>query len=384
VALPPAFVPGSDTGAVSTRRLNRQRLLEAIRRFGPVSRADLAKRTRLSPPTVSALVEELVGEAGLLREVGIGASSGGRPPVLLEFNAEFGSIVGVDLGSRRLRFALTDLQGRILARRDEEARLQSADETVHQILEGIDAILRQSGPDGRRLLAIGIGVPGAADVSTGRVRSVHLPGWAEVPLGDMVQAHFRAPVLVDNVANMGALGERWQGAARKATDFVFILVDVDLWAGVVIGGRLHRGEHWVAGGIGRMTLDYRVWQSDHGLAGYLASRICGQPSRGSEAAEELAVMLGAAVANIVTVLDPGLVVFAGLTDAGPQLLDRVRKVVSDIVPNVPSLEISALGDEARLLGSIASAMELAETQLLAIAGSPGGLAEAARRPVRRR
>jgi predicted NBD/HSP70 family sugar kinase len=377
-------VPGSDTGAVSTRRLNRQRLLEAIRRFGPVSRADLAKRTRLSPPTVSALVDDLVSEAGLLREIGMGVSSGGRPPVLLEFNAAFGSIVGVDLGPRRLRFALADLLGRILARRDEETRLRSADETVHQILEGIDAIFRESGQNVRRLLAIGIGAPGVTDVTTGRVRSVHLPGWAEVPLGDMVQAHFRAPVVVDNVANMAALGERWQGAASTATDFVFILVDVDLWAGVVIGGRPHRGEHWVAGGIGRMTLDNRVWRSDHGLAGYLASRICGQLSSGSEEAEELAVTLGAAVANIVTVLDPSLVVFGGLMDAGPQFLDRVRKVVSHIVPNVPSLEVSALGDDAKLLGSVSSAMELAETQLVTIAGSPGGMAEAVRRPVRRR
>ena len=76
--MPPLVVLGPDTGALNTRRLNRQRLLEAIRRLGPISRADLAKRTQLSPPTVSALVEELVGEAGLLREVGVGASSGGR------------------------------------------------------------------------------------------------------------------------------------------------------------------------------------------------------------------------------------------------------------------------------------------------------------------
>lgn len=384
MALPPVFVPGSDSGAVSTRRLNRQRLLEAIRRFGPVSRADLAKRTRLSPPTVSALVEELVGEAGLLREIGIGASSGGRPPVLLEFNAEFGSLVGVDVGSRQLQFVVADLQGRVIARQAADLRLQSADDTVHQILDGISAVLRESGRDGRRLLAVGIGVPGSTDVTTGRVRSPHLPGWTEVPLGDLVQAHFRAPVLVDNVANMAAMGERWRGSASNATDFVFVLLDSDVWAGVVIGGRLHRGEHQVAGGIGRMTLDYRVWASDQGPAGYLASRICGNANGGDAAAEEFAVMLGAAVANIVSVMDPGLVVFGGLKDTELQVLDRVREVVSRIVPSVPSLAFSILGDDASLLGSVYSAMELAEPRLFAIAGSPGGLAEVARRPVRRR
>ena len=67
----------------TTRRLNRQRVLDVVLRRGPISRADLAKRTRLSPPTVSALVDELVNDAGLLKEVGIGPSSGGRPPVML-------------------------------------------------------------------------------------------------------------------------------------------------------------------------------------------------------------------------------------------------------------------------------------------------------------
>ena len=111
--------------ALNTRRVNRQRLLDAIRRHGPISRADLAKRTALSPPTVSGLVEELVTAVGLLREVGIGASSGGRPPVLLEFNAEYGYLVGVDLGSRMLRVALTDLQGTVIARREERTNSES-------------------------------------------------------------------------------------------------------------------------------------------------------------------------------------------------------------------------------------------------------------------
>ena len=123
--MPPLVVLGPDTGALNTRRLNRQRLLEAIRRLGPISRADLAKRTQLSPPTVSALIEELVGEAGLLREVGVGASSGGRPPILLEFNADYGCLVGVDIGSGTVRFALADLQGRVLARDEQRTRTES-------------------------------------------------------------------------------------------------------------------------------------------------------------------------------------------------------------------------------------------------------------------
>jgi len=195
--------------ALNTRRVNRQRLLDAIRRHGPISRADLAKRTALSPPTVSGLVEELVTDVGLLREVGIGASSGGRPPVLLEFNAEYGYLVGVDLGSRMLRVALTDLQGTVIARREERTNVESCQATVEQICSLIRATIKDAGRDLSKLFAIGIGAPGMTDVNSGRVISAtNLVGWTDVPLRDLIQARMAAPVRVDNDANMAALGER--------------------------------------------------------------------------------------------------------------------------------------------------------------------------------
>jgi len=389
--------------AVNTRRVNRQRLLDAIRRHGPISRADLAKRTALSPPTVSGLVEELVADAGLLREIGVGASSGGRPPVLLEFNADFGYLVGVDIGSRMLRVALTDLQGRVNARREERTRLESCDATIQQVCALIETLIRDTGRDPAKLFAIGIGAPGMTDVNSGRVISAtNLVGWTDVPLRDLVQARLDAPVRVDNDANMAALGERWMGAARSASHFVFLALGAGVGAGVIIDGRLHRGHHWYAGEICRMTLDYRDWQVDYGERGYLESRISATAipdwaharplveragsdreaamrtifeaaARGdAEAAavvEELAVFLGSAVANIVTLLDPSLVVFGGgLSHGGDVLLDPVRRVVSRIVPNVPKLATSALGDDAPLLGSVYSAMEMAEARVAAIAG----------------
>jgi glucokinase len=396
------FLIGPEAGTLNTRRLNRQRLLEAIRRLGPISRADLAKRTRLSPPTVSALVEELVGEAGLLREVGVGASSGGRPPILLEFNAEYGCLIGVDIGSRTIRFALADLQGHLIHRRHERTRTESCAATVNQVLDGIEQTVAETGRSIDKLFAIGIGAPGMTDVRTGRVISaVNLPGWTDVPLRELVESRFRAPAQVDNDANMAALGERWQGAARQANDFVFIALGAGVGAGVVIDGRLHRGHHWYAGEISRMTLDYREWHVNFGESGYLESRISAAAipkwaharavleragdsreaamrrifdaagHRDAEAlavVEELAVFLGSAVANIVAVLDPQLVVLGGgLSHAGPLLLEPVTRVVSRIVPNVPHLAISALGDDAQLMGSLCSALEIADGRLQAIA-----------------
>jgi glucokinase-like ROK family protein len=395
------LVNGRAGGSVNTRRLNRQRLLEVVRRSGTISRADLAKATRLSPPTVSALVEDLVREVDLLHEVGIGTSRGGRPPIMLQFNAEFGYVVGVDVGSRTLRVALTDLQGTVLARHQEPTDSSSGGATLDQIYAGVDVVFRHAGRDRSKLYAVGIGAPGMTDVTTGRViDAVNLPGWVDVPLKALAESRLAAPVRVDNDANMAALGERWLGSARHVQDFVFIALGAGVGAGIVVGGRIHRGHHWYAGEISHMNLDYREWQADFGKRGYLESRVgaaaipdwqhakhlvervsgAGRDRaavvvhiieaaragdvRAAAVIEELGVYLGTAVANIVAVLDPALVVFGGgLSHAGDLLLAPVRRVVSHIVPNLPALEISSLGDDAQLMGAVNAAMDVAEDRL---------------------
>ena len=392
MTIPPEFATGeAASGSLNTRRVNRQRLLEAVRRSGPISRADLAKATRLSPPTVSALVEDLLHEVGLMHEVGMGTSRGGRPPVLLQFNGEFGYLVGVDVGSRTLRVALADLQGKVLARRQVPTDPAGGVAIVDQLCAVVREVFATTRRDPAKLYAVGVGAPGMTDVHAGRViRAVNLAGWVDLPLRDLVEARLGAPVRVDNDANMAALGERWQGSARRVSDFVFLALGAGIGAGVVVGGRLHRGHHWYAGEISHMNLDMREWQADFGDRGYLESHVGAAAIAESQHADaatiitaaragdaramavidQLAVYLGTAVANIVAVLDPALVVFGGgLSHAGDLLIEPVRRVVARIVPNLPAIGISSLGDDAQLMGAVYSAVETAETRLAAWLGA---------------
>ena len=332
MSTPPYFVLGPDAGAVSTRRLNRQRVLDVVRRLGPLSRADLAKRTQLSPPTVSALVDELTTGVPLLREIGIGASSGGRPPILLEFNADYGTVAGVDIGPGEVRVALADLQGRVIARHQQPYPDEFSGPQVDHVYPAIDTLLAQAGRDPRRFFGIGVGAPGLADVS-GRVHAPSVPGWSDVPLGDLLTARFKVPVLVDSHANLAAIGERWQGAAQG------------VGAGIVISGRLHRGHQWQAGDISGLMLE--------------------RPS----ADAEMPSLLQRLVASVITLLDPALVVCGGsLMSAHPEFVDRLRTALSAIVRRVPAIERSALGEDATLLGAIHAAKELADAHVFALAG----------------
>jgi len=380
------------------RRHNGKRILDAVRRHGPISRAALAHRAELSPPTVSALVDDLVDRRGLLRNVGKGASSGGRRPLMVDFNADYGYVAGLDIGSRSLRFVLGDLRGNVVRRREERTPTTSRTAILNAITSGIRHLFTDADLDMSKLFAIGAGAPGMTDVTKGRVISaVNLKGWTDVPLRDLLQDEFGVPAFVDNDVNMAALGEQWAGCAKNCPNFVFIALGAGVGAGIVIDGRLHRGSRWYAGEISHMHLDHRRWSVDYGEVGFLESfagaeaiarqgqRLRGHdgrvvPSadgaaevfeaarygdaRAAAVVQQVAVYLGAAVANIAAVLDPALIVFGGgISHVGDQLLQPVREVVSRIVPNVPEIRLSAAGDDAQVFGSLYSALQLADVRL---------------------
>jgi glucokinase len=393
--------PGTGIDHRSIRRHNGKRILDAVRHHGPISRVALARRAKLSAPTVCALVDDLLDGRGLLRAVGKGASNGGRRPLMVDFNADYGYVAGVDIGSRSLRFALADLRGEVVSRREERTPTASRDAILERVRAGIGLLFTEAGLDPQKLFAIGAGAPGMTDVNTGQViNAVNLTGWMDVPLRDLLQEAFGVPVVVDNDVNMAALGEQWAGCARECPNFLFIALGAGVGAGIVVDGRLYRGSHWYAGEISHMHLDYRRWNVDYGARGYLESRtgaeaiaeggraILGNPGgngqgglssddaarvfkaarEGHAGAQQLvqqvAIYLGTAVANITAVLDPQLIVFGGgISNVGDQLFDPVRAVVARIVPNVPEIRLTAVGDDAPVFGSLHSALQLADVRL---------------------
>jgi hypothetical protein len=186
---------------------NEMQALRIIALKGMISRTDLAEHLGYSRASITALVNRLA-QIGILEELGEGESSGGRRPRLLNFNAAFGCLVGVDMGATSLDIALADFSGQIMARVSCGVDVRNGPDVVlPEICDQINRMLTQHNLTADRLLGIGIGVPGPVEFSTGLlIAPPIMPGWENYPIHAALRSSFpTARVVVDNDVNVMAL-----------------------------------------------------------------------------------------------------------------------------------------------------------------------------------
>jgi glucokinase len=361
-------------------------------RLGAFTRAQLIKATALSAPTVGSLASHLIG-SGLFKDLGTGPSSGGRRPSFMEFNARYGFVAGIDLGPTHTRIAVADLRGEPLAHRIVPTPSLAPAALLARVGASVRELMREAQAPADRLLAVGAGAPGAVDCERGIVAEApNLEGWSRVPMRDLMQRALGAPVLVENDVNLAILGEHWRGAARGHDTCVFVFAGTGIGAGVLIGGELHRGDHFMAGEIANMCMGPQYADVDFGARGCLETlaglkalagrwpraaqadparwvselfeAAQGGDSSARQAIDETARLIGIAVANVAAVVDPSLVVLGGALFAQAEpLIHDVRKVVERITHSPIEIVHSALGAEAPLSGSLLLAATEARRQV---------------------
>lgn len=356
------------------RRHNSQRVLSIVRKHGPISRADITRHSSLTPPTVSALIGCLL-KADLVKECGEGKSRGGRKPQLVSFNEFCGVVVGGNIGTTSIELVLASMTGEWLARKSLPLGADTRPKNIlRRIATAIRALIKEKSYTASSLMSAVIGAPGMTNIDKGIVlEAANLEGWINVPARDILQRELNVTTLIENDVNLAAIGERWRGCAKGVRDFVFISLGTGIGSGIVIDGQIHRGHKWHAGEISHLNLDFREWDTDFGAAGYLESYIGAVPLKQHKRAprkrdgmldEEALVRLGAAIANIATVIDPELIVLGGrVFTAKPQLLERVREVATRIAPNCPEIHLTELKADAPLYGSLRVALNLANETL---------------------
>lgn len=371
----------ADDSPPARRKLaNLNGVLQLIWRERRISRAEVAQRTGLSRSTVSAIVAELL-PTRLIAEVGAGPSRGGRRPIVLQFEDDAHRILGVDLGATHIAVALTDLRGKVLNWKHRHHPVRN-DPIGSQALiaELTDACLADEDGAREALVGVGIAVPSPVDPRhPDRLSDVVMPAWRGHVIGENLRPRLGVPVLIDNDANLGALAEKWWGAGRDIDNFAYIKVATGVGSGHIIQGELYRGAAGVAGEIGHVEIDAQGPPCMCGLRGCLTTLV-GAPALTARATallashpesalwgrevnlaaiedaalagdwlalqvvREAADNLGVAVAGMLNLMNPALVIIGGgLSRVGELLLEPLRNAARSrtLLGSISACEIVA-------------------------------------------
>jgi predicted NBD/HSP70 family sugar kinase len=383
------------------RAINERTVLEAIREFGPVSRAQIARSCGLSKPTVSQALAALL-RSRLVREAGRSSGGKGRTAQLYEMNPHAGWVVGIDMGRDWVRAALADLNGDVVARRDQRSQARSAGTLIAQIGEIAHGLAGEAGLKWARVTHATVGSPGVFEPAGRKMTLAEgLPGWGREGVVEALQRTLGTNVSIENDVNVATVGEQLHGLGKGVTNFVFLHVGTGVGMGLVLNGELYRGASGAAGEVGYLpfgasldgsggpkggALDASVGAGGVvaearrvGMQGPLtARRVFVSARKGDTLARRVvageARRIAFSIAAIVPVVDPELVVLGGgIGRNGDLLLEPVEHELRRLSRFRPRVEVSALGEDGAVLGAVAMALQSAQDRLFARAQGRGGI-----------
>ncbi|MFF3501076.1 ROK family protein [Streptomyces sp. NPDC003247] len=360
---------GSGADQAFIRAHNAQAALRILRHTGtPVTLTQLARTAGLSRPTVESVLADLTAR-GWVVELPPDDGVMGRPARRFRFDAAAGHAVGLDIGMGKALAIVTDLDGRVVGstRRTLSDGLSGPNRLT---LAGdlVDECLRQAGIASPSLWALTVGLPGLMDRTGRMTRSTVLPGLTGVNLSGYFADRFGCRVRAENDANLATLAEHWHGCAQHVDDVVYVLAGRRTGAGMIIGGRLHRGPNGAAGELGALRM-LGWWDAPGDLEGHGADAeavfdAAPADPRAQQAVLAYAAALSNGIAALVLTLDPDLIVIGGgLSQAGDRLLGPLRRHLAETCLTTPRIEMSVLGDESVALGAVRTALDLIDEEV---------------------
>jgi len=365
------------------------------------SRHGMAERLGFSRSRANALIAGLI-EQGLLAEAGPRASTGGRRPEQLQLHAELGVLLAVDIGATSLDVAVMQPDLTVLARHAEAIDVREGPGVVlARVRQRLRELLQARGIPARRVLGIGMGVPGPVNFEAGQlVNPPLMPGWDSFSIRDYLREDYAAPVFVDNDVNLMALGELWR-LQRGLSNFLVIKVGTGIGCGIVCHGEVYRGAAGSAGDVGHICVDQQGPRCHCGNVGCVEAMAAGpaivrmaqaaaergespalaavlrtqgrieaidvgHASRAGDVAANAIIqragsLIGQMLASVVNFFNPSHVfIGGGITQIGPLFLAAVRQSVyqRSLALSTRHLEIqyTPLGTDAGVTGAGVLAM----------------------------
>jgi glucokinase-like ROK family protein len=390
---------------LNVKNINKHTILDLIR-FTPggISRVELARRMGLSRAAVTAIVNDLLA-TGILREAESLNLRSGRPPIVLEIYPARGYVVGIDFGATHLGLLLADLAAHILEETEVALDIQQGPKTsLAEADRLVREMLTKAGLSLKDVLAIGVGVPGPIVTEAGMVLAPPImPGWDRYPIRDSLEKLWGCPVLLNNDAELGALGEWAAGAGRGERNLAYIKVGTGIGAGLLLDGQIYRGVTGSAGEIGHLTIDENgpvcacgnqgcleaiaggraiAQQAQEAVRkgqrtqlsslpsvdGITARDVAAAARRGDLLAQQIlgraGSYIGIAIAGLVNLFNPGMVIIGGgVAQTGDILLEPMRQAVQrrslPAATRAVRITTAMLGRRSSSMGAVIQALTIA-------------------------
>lgn len=352
-----------------TKHHNSRLILKTIYDLAPISRAAVARSTHLTRPTISSQVLELIN-AGLVAEVGLGSSRGGKPPTLLNIDSNARHLICVEIGTQTFKGALTNLRGEIvhsLTLPAQQVKGPHAITLLHSLIDQLQAATQSP------ILGIGIGTPGLVDPAEGVIHRALGFDWTNVPLRQILAEKYPYPIYIANDAQAAALAEFMFGSAKKSQNVVVIKVGEGIGAGIVLNGIVLNGDGFGAGEIGQVVVTeqdgkLRSLESVANVQAILqeAKRtykvkpnwetiINDNSPEITRLFEQMGHYLGISVANLISIINIQNIIISGpIVQIGEPLLKSIRRTARQYTLSTmideTTIVYSSLGSDIVLLG----------------------------------
>jgi predicted NBD/HSP70 family sugar kinase len=303
-----------------TKEHNRDLILKTIFETETVSRAEIARMTRLTRTTVSDVVTGLLTE-GLVKEVGIGSSIGGKSPILLSLVKDSRYMISLNLAHDQFCGAVVNLRGEIKEMESVPVSDRDGEQALALVYEILDRLVKKQWMP---LVGIGVGTPGLVNTRDGMVISAVNLDWQDLPLAQLLRERYRMPVHVMNDSQAAAIGEYVYGGGYKADEnLVVINIRQGIGAGILVNGRLFQGDGGGAGEIGHMVVQ------ENGLLCRCGNRGCLETVASARAIVERARMLAADYPSARLAKRPGKIDLDALEQAFADGDPLAKRVITD-------------------------------------------------------
>lgn len=339
--------------------MNKSLVLNVVRQEGPISRAQIAKKTQITRATVSDIVNDLLQEQAIFEE-GEDNSSVGRKGILLKYNASLGFGVGIDIGGTKISLALFDVNAEVLThKRIPTFRVGTNEEFIRELVAAIRLFIAENDRDPAGLQVVGIATPGIVDYKAGIVveGSPNLPGWENLDLCAKITELMGVPAVLENDVRAALIGEVWKGQCQDVQSAILIAIGTGIGSALLMDGNIIRGFGNAAGEIGYMMFERshlaRDWDnkgcfetlaSGSGLAGRMADfgpapgqapdptavDIFEAARKGDPASakliDEFVDYVSISALNMIAVVNPEkILLMGGVSNASDVFLERVNE-----------------------------------------------------------